>query len=50
MKWDPSKIRYIISDDPDFDIARLRSIHGSPYIKIYDTVTRKVHRFERARI
>ena len=38
---DQGKIRYIISDDPDFDVVKLKSVHGSPYIKIYDTMTGK---------
>ena len=42
MRPDPSRIKYTISNDPDFDVARLRGIHGSPLIKVYDTVTREV--------
>ncbi len=32
-------VRYILSDDPDFDVARLKSIGGSKYVKILDTKT-----------
>ncbi len=32
-------VKYIISDDPDFDVARLKSINGAPFIKIYDVIT-----------
>jgi hypothetical protein len=50
MKYDVGRIKFIISDDPDFDITRMKSIHGSHYINIYDTVTRKMRLFERARV
>ena len=36
------EIRYVLSDDPDFDVARLKSVGGSKYIKIYDSVTKKL--------
>jgi hypothetical protein len=36
------EVRYVLSDDPDFDVARLKSVGGSRYIKIFDTITKKL--------
>lgn len=34
------KINYVLSDDPDFDVVRLKNTDGSPLIQIYNKLTR----------
>ena len=37
--WKSKRVRYTLSDNPDFDIARLKSIHDVRYVRILDKKT-----------